>query len=40
MTGTLGFMAAAEAVRMLGDVHPNTPYRWRRMAMPGVLSSQ
>ena len=31
MTGTLGFMAAAEAVRLLGDEQGASTYRWKRV---------
>jgi tRNA A37 threonylcarbamoyladenosine dehydratase len=31
MTGTLGFMAAAEAVRLLGEESPRVVYRWKRV---------
>jgi len=34
MTGTLGFVAAAEAVRILGEVRRETLYRWRGMLVP------
>jgi tRNA A37 threonylcarbamoyladenosine dehydratase len=31
MTGTLGFLAAAEAVRLLGEAHGASVYRWKKV---------